>query len=142
MAELTTPYVEGLLEQHHFIDRGGAQKDPEGMRFRLFSVGTQSDLLLEVGSDKGIRVLLSTKKEPLVERLKASGEIIVDESKDFTMAKDDTVKFEIERRGEPYWWAYRVGGYTEPVLLKAIELYETIMGWGEEMTGAPAAAEQ
>jgi hypothetical protein len=145
MAELTTSYVEGLLEQHNFLDRGGAQKDPEGIRFRLFSVGTQSNLLLEVGSDEGIRVLLSTKMEPLVERLKASGEIIVDESKDFTLAKDDTVKFEMERRaepyGEPYWWAYKVGGYAEPVLVKAIELYEMMIGWGDEITGAPAAAE-
>ena len=140
MAELTTPYVEALLGQHSFIDRGGAQKGPEGMRFRLFSVGTQSNLLLEVGSE-GIRVLLSTKMEPLVERLKASGEIVVDESKDFALAKDDTVKFEIERRGEPYWWAHRVGGYMEPVLLKAIELYEMIMGWGEEISGAPPTVE-
>ena len=141
MAELTTSHVEGLLEQHKFVDRGGAQKDPAGLRFRLFSVGAQSNLLLEVGSDIGIRVLLSTKMEPLVERLKASGEIIADESKDFTLAKDETVKFAIERRGEPYWWAYRVGGYTEPVLIKAVELYEMMMGWGDEITGAPAAAE-
>jgi hypothetical protein len=141
MAELTTSDVEGLLGQHNFMDRGGAQKDPEGLRFRLFSVGTQSNLLLEVGSDKGIRVLLSTKMEPLVERLKAGGEIIVDESKDFTLAKDETVKFEIERRGEPYWWAHRVGGYTKQVLVKAIELYEMMMGWGDEISSAPAAAE-
>jgi hypothetical protein len=103
----------------------------------LFSVGTQSNLLLEVGSDRGIRVLLSTKMEPIVERLKGSGDIVVDESKDFSLAKDEAVKFEIERRGEPYWWVYKVGDYTEATLLKAIEMYEMMMGWGEEIT-APA----
>jgi hypothetical protein len=121
------------------MDRGGAQKEADGIRFRLFSVGTQSNLLLEVGSDRGIRVLLSTKMEPLVEKLKGSGEIVVDESKDFSLAKDDAVKFEIERRGEPYWWVYKVGGYTEDVLLKAIEMCETMMGWGEEITAATPA---
>ena len=99
MAELTTTQAEEILATHNFIDRGGAQKEAEGIRFRLFSVGTQSNLLLEVGSDKGIRVLLSTKMEPLVERLKGSGDIVVDESKDFSLAKDEAVKFEIERRG-------------------------------------------
>ncbi len=134
MAELTTTQAEEILAKHSFIDRGGAQKEAEGIRFRLFSVGAQSNLLLEVGSDRGIRVLLSTKMEPLVERLKGSGEIVVDESKDFSIAKDDAVKFEIERRGEPYWWVYKVGDYTEAVLLKAIVMYETMIGWGEEIT--------
>jgi hypothetical protein len=140
MAELTTTQAEEILATHNFIDRGGAQKEADGIRFRLFSVGTQSNLLLEVGSDRGIRVLLSTKLEPLVEKLKGSGEIVVDESKDFTVAKGDAVKFEIERRGEPYWWVYKAGGYTEDVLLKAIELYETMMGWGKEITAAPTPA--
>jgi len=140
MAELTTTQAEEILATHNFIDRGGAQKEADGIRFRLFSVGTQSNLLLEVGSDRGIRVLLSTKLEPLVEKLKGSGEIVVDESKDFTVAKGDAVKFEIERRGEPYWWVYKAGGYTEDVLLKAIELYETMMGWGDEITAAPTPA--
>jgi hypothetical protein len=134
MAELTTTQAEEILAKHSFIDRGGAQKEAEGIRFRLFSVGAQSNLLLEVGSDRGIRVLLSTKMEPLVERLKGNGEIVVDESKDFSIAKDDAVKFEIERRGEPYWWVYKVGDYTEAVLLKAIVMYETMMGWGEEIS--------
>jgi hypothetical protein len=141
MAEMTTTQVEEQLAKHNLIDRGGAQKEPEGMRFRLFSVGTQSNLLLEIGSDNGIRLLLSTQMEPLVERLKGSGEIVIDESKDFTLAKDETAKFVIERRGEPYWWACKVGDYTEPVLLKAIDMYEMMMGWGDEITSAPPAAE-
>ena len=99
MAEMTTSQVEEQLAKHNFIDRGGAPKEPEGIRFRLVSIGTQSNLLLEVGSENGIRVLLSTKMEPLVERLKGSGEIVLDESKDFTLAKDETVKF-VKRRGE------------------------------------------
>jgi hypothetical protein len=140
MAELTTSQIEEQMAKHNFIDRGGAQKEPEGMRFRLFSVGTQSNLLLEIGSDNGIRLLLSTQMEPLVERLKGSGEIALDESKDFTLAKDETAKFVIERRGEPYWWAHKVGDYTEPVLLKAIDMYEMMMGWGDEITSAPPAA--
>ncbi len=137
MAELTTTQAEEILEKHTFIDRGGAQKEAEGIRFRLFSVGTQSNLLLEVGSDKGIRILLATKMEPLVERLKGSGEIVVDESKDFSLAKDEAVKFEKRQGDAPYWWSYKVGDYTEAALLKAIEMYETMMGWGEEIT-APA----
>ena len=141
MAEMTTTQVEEQLAKHNFMDRGGAPKDPEGIRFRLFSVGVQSNLLLEVGSDNGIRVLLSTKMEPLVERLKGSGEIVLDESKDFTLAKDETVKFVIERRGEPYWWAFKVGDYSEATLLKAIDMYETMLGWGEEITSAPPASE-
>jgi hypothetical protein len=141
MAEMTTTQVEEPLAKHNFMDRGGAPKDPEGIRFRLFSVGVQSNLLLEVGSDNGIRILLSTKMEPLVERLKGSGEIVLDESKDFTLAKDETVKFVIERRGEPYWWAFKVGDYSEATLLKAIDMYETMLGWGEEITSAPPAAE-
>jgi hypothetical protein len=141
MAEMTTTQVEEQLAKHNFMDRGGAPKDPEGIRFRLFSIGVQSNLLLEVGSENGIRVLLSTKMEPLVERLKGSGEIVLDESKDFTLAKDEAVKFVIERRGEPYWWAYKVGDYSEATLLKAIDMYETMLGWGEEITSAPLAAE-
>ncbi|MCJ7639074.1 MAG: hypothetical protein MUO70_04210 [Euryarchaeota archaeon] len=140
MTEMTTSQIEEQLAKHTFIDRGGAQKESEGMRFRLFSVGTQSNLLLEIGSDNGIRLLLSTQMEPLVERLKGSGEIALDESKDFTLAKDETAKFVIERRGEPYWWACKVGDYTEPVLLKAIDMYEMMMGWGDEITSAPPAA--
>jgi hypothetical protein len=141
MAEMTTTQVEEQLAKHNFMDRGGAPKDPEGIRFRLFSIGVQSNLLLEVGSDNGIRVLLSTKMEPLVERLKGSGEIVLDESKDFTLAKDETVKFVIERRGEPYWWAFKIGDYSEATLLKAIDMYETMLGWGEEITSAPPASE-
>jgi hypothetical protein len=134
MTEMTTSQVEEQLAEHNFIDRGGAQKDPAGIRFRLFSIGTQSNLLLEVGTDNGIRVLLSTKMEPLVARLKGSGEIVLDDSRDFTLSKDEAVKFVIERRGEPYWWAYKVGSPSETVLLKAIELYEMMMGWGDEIT--------
>ena len=141
MAEMTTSQIEEQMEKHNFLDRGGAQKESEGMRFRLFSVGTQSNLLLEIGSDNGIRLLLSTQMEPLVERLKGNGEIALDESKDFTLAKDETAKFVIERRGEPYWWACKVGDYTEPVLLKAIDMYEMMMGWGAEITSVPPAAE-
>jgi len=136
MAEMTKSQVEEKLAEHNFIDRGGAPNYPEGIRFRLFSIGVQSNLLLEVGSDNGIRVLLSTNMEPLVERLKGSGEIVLDDSKDFTLAKDETVKFVIERRGEPYWWAYKVGDYTEATLLKAIDMYEAMLGWGEEITTA------
>ena len=136
MAELTTSQIEEQMEKHTFIDRGGAKPEPEGMRYRLFSIGTQSNLLLEVGTDNGIRVLLSTKMEPLVERLKGTGEIVLDDSRDFTLSKDEAVKFVIERRGEPYWWAYKVGDSTEQVLLKAIELYEMMMGWGDEITSA------
>ena len=136
MTEMTTSQIEEQLAKHTFIDRGGAQKEPEGMRYRLFSIGTQSNLLLEVGTDNGIRVLLSTKMEPLVERLRGSGEIVLDDSRDFTLSKDEAVKFVIERRGEPYWWAYKVGSPTEPVLLKAIELYEMMMGWGDEIQSA------
>jgi len=141
MAELTTSQIEEQMEKHNFIDRGGSQKEPEGMRFRLFSVGTQSNLLFEIGSDNGIRLLLSTQMEPLVERLKGSGEIVLDESKDFTLAKDETVKFEKRQGDAPYWWSYKVGDYAEPVLLKAIDMYEMMMGWGDEITSAPPAAE-
>jgi hypothetical protein len=133
MTEMTTSQAEEQLANHSFIDRGGAQKEPESIRYRLVSIGTQSNLLLEVGTDNGIRVLLSTKMEPLVERLKGSGEIVLDDSRDFTLSKDEAVKFVIERRGEPYWWAYKVGDFTEPVLSKAIELYEMMMGWGGEI---------
>ena len=49
MAELTTTQAEEILATHNLIDRGGAQKEAEGIRFRLFSVGTQSNLLIEVG---------------------------------------------------------------------------------------------
>jgi hypothetical protein len=141
MAEMTTSQVEEQLAKHNFIDRGGAQKEPEGIRFRLVSIGAQSNLLLEVGSENGIRVMLSTKMEPLVERLKGSGEIVLDESKDFTLAKDETVKF-VKRQGDaPYWWSYKVGDYSEATLLKAIDMYETMLGWGEEITSAPPASE-
>ncbi|MGA7075740.1 MAG: hypothetical protein WBZ42_04235 [Halobacteriota archaeon] len=141
MAEMTTSQVEEQLAKHNFIDRGGAQKDLEGIRFRLFSIGTQSNLLLEVGSENGIRVLLSTNLEPLVERLKGSGEIVLDESKEFTLAKDETVKFEKRQGDAPYWWSYKVGDYSEAALLKAIDMYEMMLGWGEEITSAPLAAE-
>jgi len=141
MAEMTTTQVEEQLAEHNFIDRGGAQKDPEGIRFRLFSIGTQSNLLLEVGSDNGIRVVLSTNMEPLVERLKGSGEIVLDESKDFTLAKDETVKFEKRQGDAPYWWSYKAGDYSEAALLKAIDMYEMMLGWGEEITSAPPATE-
>jgi hypothetical protein len=141
MAEMTTTQVEEQLAKHNFMDRGGAQKDPEGIRFRLFSIGVQSNLLLEVGSDKGIRVLLSTKMEPLVERLKGSGEIVLDDSKEFTLAKDETVKFEKRQGDAPYWWSYKVGDYSEATLLKAVDMYETMLGWGEEITSAPPATE-
>src|SRR5665811_2601091 len=79
--------------------------------------------------------------EPLVERLRGSGEIVLDDSRDFTLSKDEAVKFVIERRGEPYWLAYKVGSPTEPVLLKAIELYEMMMGWGDEIQSASATVE-
>jgi hypothetical protein len=141
MAEMTTTQVEEQLAKHNFMDRGGAQKDPEGIRFRLFSIGVQSNLLLEVGSDKGIRVLLSTKMEPLVERLKGSGEIVLDDSKEFTLAKDETVKFEKRQGDAPYWWSFKVGDYSEATLLKAMEMYETMLGWGDEITSAPPATE-
>jgi len=141
MAEMTTTQVEEQLAKHNFMDRGGAQKDPEGIRFRLFSIGVQSNLLLEVGSDKGIRVLLSTKMEPLVERLKGSGEIVLDDSKEFTLAKDETVKFEKRQGDAPYWWSFKVGDYSEATLLKAVDMYETMLGWGEEITSAPPATE-
>lgn len=101
MTELTTTQAEEILAKYNFIDRRGPQKEAEGLRFRLFEIGDQGNLLLEVGSDRGIRVLLSTKMEPLVERLKGSGEIVMDESKDFSLAKDEAVKFEIERLDLP-----------------------------------------
>lgn len=141
MAEMTTSQVEEQLAKHNFIDRGGAQKEPESIRFRLVSIGAQSNLLLEVGSENGIRVMLSTKMEPLVERLKGSGEIVLDESKNFTLAKDETVKFEKRQGDAPYWWSYKVGDYSEATLLKAIDMYETMLGWGEEITSAPPASE-
>jgi hypothetical protein len=141
MAEMTTSQVEEQLAKHNFIDRGGAQKEPEGIRFRLVSIGAQSNLLLEVGTENGIRVLLSTNMEPLVERLKGSGEIVLDESKHFTLAKDETVKFEKRQGDAPYWWSYKVGDYSEAALLKAIDMYEMMLGWGEEITSAPPPAE-
>jgi len=141
MAEMTTSQVEEQLAKHNFIDRGGAQKEPEGIRFRLVSIGAQSNLLLEVGSENGIRIMLSTKMEPLVERLKGSGEIVLDESKNFTLAKDEMVKFEKRQGDAPYWWSYKVGDYSEATLRKAIDMYETMLGWGEEITSAPPASE-
>jgi len=141
MAEMTTSQVEEQLAKHNFIDRGGAQKEPEGIRFRLVSIGAQSNLLLEVGSENGIRIMLSTTMEPLVERLKGSGEIVLDESKNFTLAKDEMVKFEKRQGDAPYWWSYKVGDYSEATLLKAIDMYETMLGWGEEITSPPPASE-
>ncbi|MDD1720494.1 MAG: hypothetical protein LUP95_00670 [Euryarchaeota archaeon] len=127
--------VETLMRQHGFIDRGGAKIEPVDLRFRLYSIGTQSNLLLEVGSRQGIRILLSTTMEPLIERLNASGEIAEEESKDFYLTKDPSIKFEIERRREPYWWIYKVGDFTETTLLKAIDLYKMIMELGREIPG-------
>ncbi len=127
--------VETLMRQHGFIDRGGAKIEPVDLRFRLYSIGTQSNLLLEVGSRQGIRILLSTTMEPLIERLKASGEIAEGESKDFYLTKDPSIKFEIERRRAPYWWIYKVGDFTETSLLKAIDLYKMIMELGGEIPG-------
>ncbi len=134
MAFLATR-VETLMHQHGFIDRGGAKIEPVDLRFRLYSIGTQSNLLLEVGSRQGIRILLSTNMEPLVERLNASGEIAEEESRDFYLTKDPTVKFEIERRRAPYWWIYRVGDFTETTLLTAVELYKMILELGREIPG-------
>ncbi|MGZ4904427.1 MAG: hypothetical protein ACXVIG_04325 [Halobacteriota archaeon] len=127
--------VEALMRQHGFIDRGGAKIEPVDLRFRLYSMGTQSNLLLEVGSQQGISILLSTKMGPLVERLKASGEIAEEPSRDFYLTKDPTIKFEIERRREPYWWIYKVGDFTETTLLKAIELYKMILELDREIPG-------
>lgn len=134
MAFLATR-VETMMRQHGFIDRGGAKIEPVDLRFRLYSIGTQSSLLLEVGSRQGIRILLSVKMEPLIERLTASGEIAEEESRDFYLTKDPTVKFEIERRREPYWWIYRVGDFTETTLMKAIELYKMILELGRDIPG-------
>lgn len=130
-----TARVETLMRHHGFIDRGGAKIEPVDLRFRLYSIGTQSNLLLEVGSRQGIRILLSTHMEPLIERLKASGEIAQEESRDFYLTKDPTAKFEIERRREPYWWIYKVGDFTETTLLKAVELYKMILELGREIPG-------
>ena len=132
---LLTTQVEELMQKHQFVDRGGAKIEPVDIRFRLYSIGTQSNLLLEVGSQQGIRILLSTKMEPLIEKLKESGEIVLEDSKDFYLTKDPTIKFEIERRGEPYWWIYKVGDFTESTLLKAIDLYKMVMELGREIQG-------
>jgi len=132
---LLTTQVEELMQKHQFVDRGGAKIEPVDIRFRLYSIGTQSNLLLEVGSQQGIRILLSTKMEPLIEKLKESGEIALEDSKDFYLTKDPTIKFEIERRGEPYWWIYKVGDFTESTLLKAIDLYKMVMELGREIQG-------
>jgi len=132
---LLTTQVEELMQKHQFVDRGGAKIEPVDIRFRLYSIGTQSNLLLEVGSQEGIRILLSTKMEPLIEKLKESGEIVLEDSKDFYLTKDPTIKFEIERRGEPYWWIYKVGDFTESTLLKAIDLYKMVMELGREIQG-------
>ena len=134
MALLTTR-VETLMRQHGFIDRGGAKIERIDLRFRLYSIGTQSNLLLEVGSQQGVRILLSTKMRALIERLKASGEIAEEESGDFYLTRDPSIKFELERRGEPYWWIYRVGGFTETTLLEAIERYKMILELGREIHG-------
>ncbi len=134
MAFLATR-VETLTRQHGFIDRGGAKIEPIDLRFRLYSIGTQSNLLLEVGSQQGVRILLSTKMGPLIERLKASGEIAEEESGDFYLTRDPSIKFELERRREPYWWIYKVGGFTETTLLEAIERYKMILELGREIHG-------
>ncbi len=127
--------VEALMREHGFIDRGGAKIEPVDLRFRLYSMGTQSNLLLEVGSQQGIRILLSTRMEPLVERLEASGEIAVEKSGDFYLTKDPTITFEKERRRTAYWWIYKVGGFTETALLEGIERYKTILELGREIRG-------
>ncbi len=127
--------VEALMRDHGFVDRGGAKIEPVDLRFRLYSIGTQSNLLLEVGSQQGIRILLSTKMAPLVERLKASGEIVEEESGDFYLTKDPSIAFEKERRREPYWWIYKVGNFTETTLLEAIERYKMILELGRAIPG-------
>ncbi len=127
--------VETLMRQHGFVDRGGAKIEPVDLRFRLYSIGTQSNLLLEVGSRQGIRILLSTKMQSLVERLKASGEVAEEGPRDFYLTKDPTIKFEIEQRREPYWWIYKVGDFTETTLLEAIERYNMILELGREIHG-------
>ncbi len=134
MAFLTTR-VEALMREHKFIDRGGAKIEPVDLRFRLYSIGTQSNLLLEVGSRQGIRIVLSTKMEPVIERLQASGEVTVEESGDFYLTKDPSITFEKERRREPYWWIYKVGDFTETTLLEAIERYKMILELDREIIG-------
>ncbi len=129
---LTKDRVEELMEQHKFIDRGGAKKDTTDIRYRLYSIGTHSNLILEIGSDRGIRVILATKMQPLVDRLKSEGIITVDEANDFTLKEEPKIKFEIERRLTPYWWVYKVGPYEEDNLLRGIELYNMLMQWGDK----------
>ncbi len=127
--------VQTLMREHGFTDRGGAKIEPIDLRFRLYSIGTQSNLLLEVGSRQGIRILLSTKMAPLIERLKASGEIVEEESGDFYLTKDPGIMFKKERRGAPYWWIYKVGNFTETTLLEAIERYKMTLELGREIHG-------
>ncbi len=128
--------VEALMREHGFIDRGGAKIEPVDLRFRLYSIGTQSNLLLEVGSQQGVRILLSTKMEPLIERLNSSGEVAMEEeSEDFYLTKDPSITFEKERRREPYWWIYTVGDFTETTLLEGIERYEMILELCREIPG-------
>jgi len=134
---LTKDRVEELMQQHNFIDRGGAKKESVDIRYRLYSIGTQSNLILEIGSERGIRVLLSAKMQPLVDRLKSDGTITVDEVNDFSLSEEPKIKFEIEKGMiTPYWWRYKVGPYVEDNLLRGIELYNMLMQWGEkEITG-------
>jgi len=134
---LTKDRVEELMQQHNFIDRGGAKKESVDIRYRLYSIGTQSNLILEIGSERGIRVLLSAKMQPLVDRLKSEGTITVDEVNDFSLNEEPKIKFEIEKGMiTPYWWRYKVGPYVEDNLLRGIELYNMLMQWGEkEITG-------
>ena len=134
---LTKDRVEELMQQHNFIDRGGAKKEAADIRYRLYSIGTQSNLIIEIGSERGIRVLLSAKMQPLVDRLKSEGTITVDEVNDFSLNEEPKIKFEIEKGViTPYWWRYKVGRYDEDNLLRGIELCNMLMQWGEkEITG-------
>jgi hypothetical protein len=134
---LTTDRVEELLQQHNFIDRGGSKKESTDIRYRLYSIGTQSNLILEIGSEQGIRVLLSANMQPLVDRLKSEGTITVDDVNDFSLREEPKIKFEIEKGViTPYWWRYKVGSYDEDNLLRGIELYNMLLQWGEkEITG-------
>ncbi len=134
---MLTDRAEELLQQHNFIDRGGAKKESADIRYRLYSIGTQSNLILEIGSEQGIRVLLSSNMQPLVDRLKSEGTITVDDVNDFSLNDEPKIKFEIEKGViTPYWWKYKVGSFDEDNLLRGIELYNMLLQWGEkEITG-------
>ena len=134
---MLTDRAEELLQQHNFIDRGGAKKESADIRYRLYSIGTQSNLILEIGSEQGIRVLLSSNMQPLVDRLKSEGTITVDDVNDFSLSEEPKIKFEIEKGViTPYWWRYKVGSFDEDNLLRGIELYNMLLQWGEkEITG-------